>query len=156
MEGEKYSADAAGMRALYADYIGAVEEFYKGRKAADLFGSMFSGRGRYGDCKLHEPFWAQLEQMIEAIAQRPLPSREADEIVQFMLLKNHVGAEHPARLPLEVAEGKALPLLPFLDEKALNMLLDSYRKRLKKEPGLPCQREVLKTMKTLLLDKTRS
>lgn len=156
MESEKYSADTAGIRALYAEYISAVEEFYKGRKAADLFGSMFSGRGRYGDCKLHEPFWAQLEQMIGELEKRPLPPQEADEIVQFMLLKQHVGAEHPARLPLEVAEGKALPLLPILDDKALNALLDSYRKRLKKEPGLPCQREVLKTMKTLLLDKKRS
>lgn len=153
MEHEEYSADAAGISALYADYIGAVETFYKGRKASDLFGSMFSGRGRYGDCKLHEPFWARLEQLIGEITRRPLPQEEAEAIVQFMLLKKHVDAGHPARLPLEVAEGKALPLLPFLDNKALNTLLDSYRKRLKKEPGLPCQREALKTMKMLLLDK---
>jgi len=141
------------LHAIYSDYIRAVDAYYERQKTGDILGAMLSGRGRYGACPLHEPFLKKLEQTIRELAREGVSAGLAEELLRFMLLANHVGPEHPAVIPLETAEGLALPLLPFLSMEQLGSLMECYRRKLRKGLGLPCQREVLKAMKNDLRRK---
>lgn len=133
---------------LYADYIHAVDTYYESQKTGDILGSMLSGRGRYSGCSLHEPFLKELEQAITELACSTPSSEFTEELLQFILLTDHVTPEHPARLPLDTAEGLVLPLFPFLSTAQLQELCARYRHKLRKRPGLPCQRAVLKALKS--------
>ncbi len=132
---------------IYSNYIRAVDAHYESLKTGDILGSMLSGRGRYSGCSLHEPFLNTLEQTIAAFANSVPSSDSVETLLHFMLLTEHVPGEHPARLPLETAEGLALPLLPFLTPEQQTDLLTLYRRKLRKHPGLPCQRKVLKALR---------
>lgn len=141
------------IHAIYSNYIRAVDAHYESLKTGDILGSMLSGRGRYSGCSLHEPFLKELGQTIAELAEEGISADLADALLRFMLLTDHAGPEHPASIPLETAEGLALPLLSFLTGEQLGVLMESYRRKLRKGLGLPCQRNVLKAMKTALRSK---
>lgn len=147
MENTTHSAAATPVPALYNRYIQSVDAYYAKQKAGDILGAMFSGRGRYGGCPLHEPFLLELKQVIADFAESDPSPAPAEELLYFMLLTEHVPGDHPAALILETAEGLVLPLLPCLSRETRETLFALYRRKLGKRPGLPCQREVLKKLK---------
>ena len=147
---ENTANSAAAVPALYDRYIQSVDAYYAKQKAGDILGAMFSGRGRYGGCPLHEPFLLELKQLIADFAKSDPSPAPAEELLYFMLLTEHVPQNHPAALILETAEGLVLPLLPCLSRETRETLFARYRLKLRKRSGLPCQREVLKELKRSL------
>lgn len=136
------------VRAHYDSYITAADNFFNSQRMAAYLNRMLSGAGRFSGSGLEEPFLKALEQLLrEAAVQAP---EEAETLLHYILLEEKVPVDHAAYAVLLAAEGCAVPLLSRLSGDALKALQESYRKKLRKTPGLPCQRQLEKDMRRLL------
>lgn len=138
------------LKALYNSYIEHVTDQWTSRDMSDVFGAMFSGRGRFGRDEWVRDFLAELEELIAEAAITPVDGVAASQLTAYMLFDAHIDAPPPAEDGLAAADGRALPLIPLLSPEQLALQYQRYRSQLRRRPGLPCQRKLLQAMKKAL------
>lgn len=132
---------------LYDTYIDNVTARWQNQDFGDVVSTMFSGRGRFGRDNSLAPFLQELEEYVEWCAARPVDEKSAAALLEYMLFEAHEAPPEPAADGLEAADGKALALIRLLSLEDRADIYKRYREKLRRRPGLPCQRTVLKELK---------
>lgn len=135
------------LRTIYDTYINSVTARWQSQDFGDVVTTMFSGRGRFGRDDSLEPFLQALEVFAERCAARSVDEKTAAELLEYMLFEAHEAPPAPAADGLDAADGKALMLIPLLSAEDCVRIYNMYRMKLRRRPGLPCQRMVLKELK---------
>lgn len=136
------------LKSLYDAYISSVTTQWYSRDFGDVVTAMFSGRGRFGRDDSLVPFLQALDEFVLRCVSQPVDEKTAAELMRYMLFEVHDAPPEPAADGLETADGKALLLAKLISAEDREHIYNMYRQKLRRHPGLPCQRAVLKALKS--------
>lgn len=135
------------LKELYETYITHVTAQWQEKSFGDVVTGMFSGQGRFGRDVWIAPFLRALEELTAECAARPVSDTLAAEMVEYMLFEAHGSPPAPAADGLDAADGKALCLVKLLSDETRARIYNMYREKLRRRPGLPGQKALLKALK---------